>query len=180
MTTRRTHIITGIVVVSLVLVGVLSLIAVTTRSRALPADEDPVSPPSAAASAAHSASPTPSPMTSPSPAQVSAQGPVSADPAVVQAGVSALESIPADPQAGVSSQASDYFGIDPADLLPLGTTIKADAATWTQLDESTALVRIDVATPDGVTTPYSAVMVDEGGTWKLMATLDVDDDNSDQ
>ena len=95
-----------------------------------------------------------------------------ADPADVAAGTQVLTRFPSEPSKYLAEQARDYFNVDPAAVLAPGTTIAVDSSSWTPLDETGAMVRIEVTVPGAAPTPYTAVMVKEAdGAWKVMGTV---------
>ncbi|MCT3003662.1 hypothetical protein, partial [Propionibacterium freudenreichii] len=96
----------------------------------------------------------------------------SSAPPDVAAGTQVLTRFPSEPSKYLAEQARDYFNVDPAAVLAPGTTIAVDSSSWTLLDETGAMVRIEVTVPGAAPTPYTAVMVKEAdGAWKVMGTV---------
>ncbi|CEI48562.1 MULTISPECIES: hypothetical protein [Propionibacterium] len=148
-----------LLVAGLVAAGVTGLFGGRARSGSTPGPQ---------ASPATMASGT---ATSPAPAADSSSAPT-ADRADVAAGTQVLTSFPSEPSKYLAEQARDYFNVDPAAVLAPGTTIAVDSSSWTPLDETGAMVRIEVTVPGTAPTPYTAVMVKEAdGTWKVMGTV---------
>ncbi|MCT2995493.1 hypothetical protein EFN10_05040 [Propionibacterium freudenreichii] len=83
---------------------------------------------------------------------------------------------PSSPAEGqVSAQVRHYFDVDPGTALPPDATISPDPSSWRKIDDKTAVMRVDVLTPGAAATPYAAVMAEQGGEWKVMGTLNVDE-----
>ncbi|MCT3007257.1 hypothetical protein EFN17_06700, partial [Propionibacterium freudenreichii] len=86
------------------------------------------------------------------------------------------ENTPSTPSEGqVSAQVRHYLDVDPGTALPPDATISPDPSSWRRIDDKTAVVRVDVLTPGSAATPYAAVLAEQGGEWRVMGTLNVDE-----
>lgn len=94
------------------------------------------------------------------------------DPVDVEQGARALEDLPADPAAGIAPEASRYFDVDPAAVLPEGARLDVDRSTWTPIDEDVAMVLVRMSAPGRPPENFTAIMQKSSGRWLLAATLD--------
>ena len=82
----------------------------------------------------------------------------------------ALEAGAGDPSRLVASGSTSRVD-DPSAALPEGTTLTVHADTWKPDGVGGGLMQVTVARPGKPDVDYTAVMVQEAGTWKVLATL---------
>lgn len=85
----------------------------------------------------------------------------------------ALRKLPDDPQAAVASGAQGQVSGRARQAIPSGTTVTPDQKSWAPdgVDGGTMLVTVRV--PGHAPVTYDAIMVSQGGQWKVLATIPV-------
>jgi hypothetical protein len=96
-----------------------------------------------------------------------------ASPDGVQAGevARALAALSADPASLVASGATGQVGGRARQAVPDGSVVRADEGSWAPDGMGGGTITVTVTPPGATATTYTAVMVEEGGRWKVLATM---------
>ncbi|MDO5722653.1 MAG: hypothetical protein Q4P06_08980 [Actinomycetaceae bacterium] len=89
----------------------------------------------------------------------------------IQRAVQTIEKAPEEPEKAVAPQALELYGVDLSEVFPPGTKITVDQDSWTDVDETTALVATTITRPGEEPQTYTAVLGKSEGEWKLLGTL---------
>jgi hypothetical protein len=84
-----------------------------------------------------------------------------------------LERLPSDPGAAI---ATGMRGLtpDPRAGVPAGWVLKAEPRTWSPDGMGGGTMAVTLTPPGGPATEYLVYLTDEGGSWKVVATLPVE------
>lgn len=85
----------------------------------------------------------------------------------------ALRKLPDDPQALVASGALGQVAGRARQAIPPGTTVTPDAKSWAPDGVGGGTMLVTITVPGHAPVTYDAVMVSEGGLWKVLATIPV-------
>jgi hypothetical protein len=85
----------------------------------------------------------------------------------------ALRGLPDDPQALVASGARGQVAGRARQAIPPGTTVTPDERSWAPDGVGGGTMLVTVAVPGHAPVTYEAIMVSEGGQWKVLATVPV-------
>lgn len=91
------------------------------------------------------------------------------------AAAAALGRLGADPQSLVATQAAGHVGMQARTAVPAGTKVAPDATSWAPDGVGGGTMSVTLRPPGRPSTSYAAVMVKEGGAWKVLATLPLPD-----
>jgi hypothetical protein len=87
--------------------------------------------------------------------------------------VRALTGLARDPAALVATASRGVAGTDARRGVPLGARVIPDARSWQPDGYGGGLMEVTVTPPRGDSVRYAAVMVEEAGGWKVLATVPV-------
>ncbi|MDO5035207.1 MAG: hypothetical protein Q4E01_07495 [Actinomycetaceae bacterium] len=87
-----------------------------------------------------------------------------------------LSELPQEPEKLIEPEVADQFGVKIEDVFTDGTTLKPYPQTWTDIDDRSAMVVVQIVMPGEEPEYYSALLELVDGEWKLLATLDYDGD----
>ncbi|MDT3767174.1 hypothetical protein QS713_03720 [Gleimia hominis] len=93
----------------------------------------------------------------------------------VQNTVAKLENIVEEPEAIVDPEVAKSYGVEVNQILPEGTKVEVDQESWTDVDETTAMVPTTVKLPDGEEEQYAAVVSKTTRGWQLTTTLPIEE-----
>jgi hypothetical protein len=85
----------------------------------------------------------------------------------------ALRKLPADPQALVAAGAQGQVAGRARQAFPPGTAVTPDEKSWAPDGVGGGTMLVTVAVPGHAPVTYDAIMVSEGGQWKVLATIPV-------
>jgi hypothetical protein len=83
----------------------------------------------------------------------------------------ALRKLPDDPQALVASEAQGQVAGRARQAVPPGTTATPDEKSWSPDGVGGGTMLVTVAVPGHAPVTYDAIMVSQGGQWKVLATI---------
>jgi hypothetical protein len=87
----------------------------------------------------------------------------------------ALRRLADDPQALVAAGAQVDVAGRARQAVPTGSSVVADERSWAPDGVGGGTILVTIRPPDRPASTYAAVMVNEGGSWKVLATVRVDD-----
>lgn len=87
----------------------------------------------------------------------------------------ALRGLATDPGALVASAAREQVGGQATQAVPPGSTVTPDSASWAPDGVGGGTMTVTLAAPGQPATTYAVVMVREGDTWKVLATVALDE-----
>jgi hypothetical protein len=85
----------------------------------------------------------------------------------------ALRKLPDDPQALVASEAQGQVAGRARQAIPPGTTVMPDEKSWAPDGVGGGTMLVTVTVPGRAPVTYDAIMVSQGGQWKVLATIPV-------
>jgi len=85
----------------------------------------------------------------------------------------ALRKLPDDPQALVASEAEGQVADRARRAIPRGTTVAPDEKSWAPDGVGGGTMVVSVTMPGHAPVTYDAIMVSQGGQWKVLATIRV-------
>lgn len=85
----------------------------------------------------------------------------------------ALRKLPDDPQALVASEAQGQVAGRARRAIPPGTTVAPDEKSWAPDGVGGGTMLVTVTMPGHAPVTYDAIMVSQGGQWKVLATIPV-------
>lgn len=85
----------------------------------------------------------------------------------------ALRKLPDNPQALVASGAQGQVAGRARQAIPPGTTVTPDEKSWAPDGVGGGTMLVTVTVPGHAPVTYDAIMVSEGGQWKVLATVPV-------
>ncbi|MGW3098296.1 hypothetical protein ACWDCC_33195 [Streptomyces sp. NPDC001102] len=85
--------------------------------------------------------------------------------------VAALRKLATDPSSLVASSAKKEVADGAARAVPKGAKVTPRPASWEPDGAGGGVMTVTVAPPGGTAVDYAAVMVNEGGSWKVLATM---------
>jgi hypothetical protein len=85
----------------------------------------------------------------------------------------ALRKLPDDPQALVATQAQGQVAGRARQAIPPGTRVMPDERSWAPDGVGGGTMLVTVTVPGHAPVTYDAIMVSEGGRWKVLATIPV-------
>jgi len=85
----------------------------------------------------------------------------------------ALRKLPDDPQALVAAGAQGQVAGRARQAIPPGTTVLPDVKSWAPDGVGGGTMLVTVTVPGHAPVTYDAIMVSEGGQWKVLATIPV-------
>jgi hypothetical protein len=85
----------------------------------------------------------------------------------------ALRKLPTDPQALVASEAQAQVNGRARQAIPPGTRVIPDARSWAPDGVGGGTMLVTITVPKHSQVSYDAIMVSEGGQWKVLATIPV-------
>ena len=83
----------------------------------------------------------------------------------------ALRGLAADPQAFVAAGAQDEVANRAANAIPRGSSVSPDERSWAPDRLGGGAMFVTVTPPGEPAVTYAAVMVNENGAWKVLATF---------
>lgn len=83
----------------------------------------------------------------------------------------ALSRLATDPSSLVAAGARDGVEGRAAQGVPKGSKVTPEPASWAPDGAGGGVMTVTVAPPGGPAVGYAAVMVNEGGSWKVLATM---------
>ena len=89
----------------------------------------------------------------------------------VEEAVKTVTDAPKDPDQAVSANTKEFYGVDLSEVFPKGTKVDVDKSTWTDVDETTAMVLTTITRPGQQAEKYTAVLGKSNGKWTLLGTL---------
>jgi hypothetical protein len=96
---------------------------------------------------------------------------VNASPGQAQRVAAALETLTTDPASLVASGARTEAGGRAAQGVPRGSKITPDPGSWEPDGMGGGVMTVTVASPGQPPVSYAAVMVNENGAWRVLATM---------
>ncbi|EPD31434.1 hypothetical protein [uncultured Actinomyces sp.] len=87
-----------------------------------------------------------------------------------------LRDLPKAPETMIEPEVAQNFDVDLTDMFADGTTLVPYPQTWTDIDETTAMVVVKMVKPNQDPEYYSALLELVDGEWKLVATVDYEGD----
>jgi hypothetical protein len=84
-----------------------------------------------------------------------------------------LRKLPGDPQALVASEAQGQVAGRARQAIPSGTTVTPDEKSWAPDGVGGGAMLVTVTVPGHAPVTYDAIMVSQGGQWKVLATIPV-------
>lgn len=94
-----------------------------------------------------------------------------ASPEVADDVAAALEHLADDPGSLVAAGARERVGSGAVRAVPPGTQVAADPSSWRPDGFGGGVMEVTLSPPDGAPTSYLAVVVQEDGAWKVLATV---------
>jgi len=85
----------------------------------------------------------------------------------------ALRNLPDDPQTLVASDAQGQVAGRARQAIPPGTTVTPDEKSWSPDGVGGGTMLVTVTVPGHSPVTYDAIMVSQGGQWKVLATISV-------
>jgi hypothetical protein len=85
----------------------------------------------------------------------------------------ALRKLPDDPQALVAAGAQGQVSGRARQAIPPGTKVDPDEKSWAPDGVSGGTMLVTVTVPGHAPVTYDAIMVSQGGQWKVLATIRV-------
>jgi hypothetical protein len=110
----------------------------------------------------------------PSGSRPSPSAPVSADPSAATDArdvAGALAALGTDPQSLVAAGAAPDVGGRAKQGVPTGSKVITSEQSWAPDGVGGGTIAVTVTPPGGAAVTYAAVMVREGGRWKVLATV---------
>lgn len=88
--------------------------------------------------------------------------------------VEALQRLATDPSSLMASGVDDMIDGTADQAVPAGSTVSVDEGSWAPDGIGGGTIVVTISTADGVAASYLAVMVEDAGAWKVLATVPVE------
>ncbi|MDO5746182.1 MAG: hypothetical protein Q4P66_00755 [Actinomycetaceae bacterium] len=120
----------------------------------------------------------PSPKKTPSSSETSHSPQQTRSTEEIKEATTTLSKVADNPEEVVAQSSLELYGVDLQQVFPKGTVIDVDEKSWTDIDETTAMVATTITRPGKKSEQYSALLGKSPQGWKLLGTLPLSEEQS--